>query len=87
MRPVRWSLRFIILLVLLNTLALARKARPKVNMKELGRRKGVETRSAGYLGWVLAIAIGSVFIPQIIYFIYSIVRDPDAPGLIKKFID
>ena len=37
--------------------------------------------------WILAIALGCVFIPHIIYFVYSIFKDPEAPKLIKRGAD
>jgi hypothetical protein len=35
---------------------------------------------------ILALAIGAIIVPQILYFLYSIYRDPDAPRLIKEYM-
>lgn len=63
---------------------LAKKKRGKgQNRKIVSKRKG-EGRNIYSILWILAIALGFVFVPQVIYFIYSIFKDPEAPDLIKR---
>jgi Mn2+/Fe2+ NRAMP family transporter len=63
-------------------LSLASAARSK-KMKRARGEGGTSLQGSLY---ILALAIGAIIIPQILYFLYSIYRDPDAPRLIKEFM-
>ena len=49
----------------------------------VSKRKG-KGRTMPNILWILFIALACVFVPQMIYFMYSIFKDPEAPALIKR---
>mgnify|MGYP001115436050 CR=1 FL=1 len=72
----RWSLGlFVVLLLELAEFALARR-----------KRKAGVRKDRSYIGTTVLVVFGVVFIPILVYFIYSVVKDPAFPDLVKLSI-
>lgn len=54
--------------------------------KKMKRARGEGGSSLQQFLLIFALAMGAIIVPQILYFLYSIYRDPDAPRLIKEYL-